>query len=199
MIELFSGTPGSGKSLHTASIIKYRCFRKKITICNFDVKCKKNNSFIYLDNDFLNPQWLLTYSKIHFKNKKFREDDIYLIIDEAQLIFNCREYGAINRKEWIKFFTQHRHLGYRVILIAQMDTMLDKQIRGLIEYNTIHRKVSNFGLRGKLLSLVSGGHLFCSIKIWYPMKQRVSSDFFHARKSLYSIYDTTNLFGYDKK
>ena len=38
-------------------------------------------------------------------------------------------------------FSQHRKLGYRVILIAQFDRMLDRQIRSVLEYEYIHRKV----------------------------------------------------------
>ena len=40
-----------------------------------------------------------------------------------------------------------------MILIAQFDRMLDRQIRSVIEYEHIHRKVKNIGVWGKCLIL----------------------------------------------
>ncbi len=37
MIYLFTGTPGSGKSLHTAQVIYYQLRSKKPCIANFDI------------------------------------------------------------------------------------------------------------------------------------------------------------------
>lgn len=75
-------------------------------------------------------------------------------------------------------FTQHRHFGYTVVLVAQFDRMIDRQIRSLIEYEYVHRKLSNFGLKGMLLNLAMGGRTFVSVKIWYPMKEKVGQEFF---------------------
>jgi hypothetical protein len=73
--------------------------------------------------------------------------------------------------------------------------MLDKQLRSLIEYEFIHRKVSNFGWKGKLLSLAFlSPCLIVSVKMWYPMKEKVDSEFIRARKKYYKIYDTFLLF-----
>ncbi len=36
---------------------------------------------------------------------------------------------------------------------------------------------------GKILSLCSIGNLFVSVKIWYPMKEKVGSQFFKAHKN----------------
>ena len=82
------------------------------------------------------------------------EDSILLIIDEAQMLFNPRDWNAKDRIEWLKFFQVHRHFGFSIILVSQSDMMLDKQIRALIEYEEIHRKVSNYGIRGYLLMLL---------------------------------------------
>ena len=90
----------------------------------------------------------------------------------------------------LTFFTLHRHLGFDIILIAQFDRMLDRQIRALIEYEYIHRKVSNFGWKGKILSLLALGNLFVTVKVWYPMKEKVGSEFFKCKRKYYSLYDT---------
>lgn len=133
---------------------------------------------------------LITFSRHYFSNHPFREGRLLLVIDECQLMFNAREWDAKGRKEWLSFFTQHRKYGYDVILIAQFDRMIDRQIRSLIEYEQIHRKVSNFGFWGQLFSLCAGGKLFVAVKVWYPMKERVGSEFFRADKKYYSLYDT---------
>ena len=68
--------------------------------------------------------------------------------------------------------------------------MIDRQIRSLIEHEYIHRKMSNFGWQGKIMSLVFGGNTFIAVKRWYPLHERLGSEIFHARKWMYSVYDT---------
>ena len=63
-----------------------------------------------------------------------------------------------------------------------------------MEYEYRHRKVSNYGVVGFLMSAVFLGNLFVSVKIWYPMKEKVGSEFFIAKKKYYSLYDTFSLF-----
>ena len=63
MIYLYSGTPGSGKSLHQAKDIYNWLRHGRCCICNYDIdvsKIKKaNGQFIYLDNEHLKPELLL--------------------------------------------------------------------------------------------------------------------------------------------
>lgn len=198
MIFLYSGTPGSGKSLHQAKDIYYCLRRGKPCICNFDIDVKKipkrKSEFIFLDNEHLNPELLIKYSKVYFSKHKFKEGAIRLYIDECQLLFNAREWQSYGRKEWLSFFTQHRKYGYDIFLIAQFDRMIDRQIRSLIEYEIIHRKASNFGTLGILLGFINGGDLFVAITMWYPLKEKIDSSFFKANKKYYQLYDTLNTF-----
>lgn len=203
MIELFSGTPGSGKSLHVASIIYHRLkyLPRRPVIANFQInldklltktqrKRKVNVPFEYVGNEALTPEYLIEYARQYFRGKKIVEDEIVLVIDECQLLFNARDWNKPDRKGWLSFFTQHRKYGYRVILVAQFDNMIDKQIRALVEYEYIHRKMSNFGWKGKILSILFGGNTFVAVKVWYPLKQKVGTDIFHAKRKYYRIYDT---------
>ncbi len=195
MISLYSGTPGSGKSLHVARAIYYRLRVGKPVICNFLVKTdliktKKKKPFLYCDNLNLSPKMLVEYAKDYWQGKRIKEDTILLIIDESQILFNSRDWGQRGRNDWLSFFTQHRKYGYEVILIAQFDRMLDRQIRSLIEYEYIHRKVNNFGIAGMALGLLAGGKLFVCVKVWYPLRQKVGQEFFKARKCYYRLYDT---------
>ncbi len=202
MIELYSGTPGSGKSLDCAQIITNRLRAKGcVTIANFPIE-KKNvrgkirGHFLYIDNEFLTVERLVTFSRQYseYLGRKLKEDEVLVIIDESQLLFGAREWDAAGRKQWLWFFTQHRKLGFKVILCAQFDRMLDRNIRGVIEYENIHRKASNAGKAGRLLKLFCLGDMFVSVRIWYPMKMKVGSKFFRVNKRLYSIYDTNVLF-----
>lgn len=203
MIFLYSGTPGSGKSLHTASQIYWRLRNNKPVLANFDIaleKVKKRPKrplpFEYKDNLELTPQYCVQYARNYFSGKKrVKEGKLLLVIDECQILFNSRDWNKPGRTDWLKFFTQHRKYGFDIILIAQFDEMIDKQVRALIEYEVIHRKVSNFGLAGFFFSLVFFGKLFVSVKFWYPIKERVGSEFFLASKRYYQIYDTFGDFG----
>lgn len=146
-----------------------------------------------MPNEQLTPGFLKRFSEEWFETHKFGEDKILLIIDECQLLFNAREWNQYGRAEWLSFFSQHRHYGYKIILVAQFDRMIDRQVRSLLEYEYCHRKMANFGFGGKVLSLVLGGKTFGIVQRWYPLKERVGFELIHARKRLYSIYDS-----YDK-
>lgn len=199
MISLYSGTPGSGKSLKAAekiyNIMKYQ---KRLVIANFDIDTSRfkhsRSKFMYLDNSSINPPNLRRISIEWFQDHKFEEGGILLFIDECQIMFNAREWQMSNRADWNAFFTMHRKVGMDIILIAQFDRMIDRQIRSLIEYEYVHRKVSNAGLPGKLMSLLFFGSLFVQVKRWYPMKERLSAEYFAAKKKYYRLYDTYKLF-----
>lgn len=202
MIELYSGTPGSGKSLDCAQIITNRlCTKGCMTIGNFpieknNVRGKIRGHFLYIDNEFLTVDRLVRFSRncSAYLGRKLEEDEVLLIIDEAQRLFGAREWNTPGRKRWLWLFEHHRKLGFHVILIAQFDRMLDRNIRGVLEYECIHRKVSNFGKAGKLIKLFCFGEMFVTVRMWYPMKMKVGSNFFRVNKKLYSIYDTNFLF-----
>lgn len=201
MISLYSGTPGSGKSLHIAQRIYHGLKVGRPTICNFDINLEKVSKkkkddlpFIYIDNEELTPELLIEASQTYFDGHRIKEDAILLVIDECQLLFNSREWQRSGRGKWLSFFSQHRKYGYEVILIAQFDGMIDKQIRTLIEYEFIHRKVSNFGIVGKIVGGLALGKMFCAVKVWYPLNERLGSEFFIAWKKYYSIYDSYGFF-----
>jgi len=199
MIELFSGTPGSGKSLDVARVIYRRLKVGKPVVANFrintDLVKSKRKKFMYIDNSDLTPAVLERISRRYFTGRTIREDEILVVIDEAQLLFNARDWGQSGRKEWLSFFTQHRKLGIKVLLVAQFDRMLDRQIRSVIEYEYIHRKMSNFGIKGQIASLICGGGLMICVKVWYPLHEVVDREFYKARKRYFKIYDTYNTFG----
>lgn len=172
----------------------------KPCICNFNINLSsisgsKKKNFHFVPNDKLTPKYLIDFANGIIKEKgKVKEGSILLVIDEAQLLFNSRDWGQRGRSDWLSFFTLHRHLGYDVVFVAQFDRMLDRQIRSLIEYEYIHRKVSNFGWKGKIISAFALGNLFVSVKVWYPLKEKVGTEWFRAKRKYYGIYDSYALF-----
>lgn len=182
-----------------AANLKWRLKRNLPTICNFEiVGAQDRDNFLCIENEDLNVELLQEFSDKYFKEQgnAFREGALKLYIDECQLLFNARTWNDKARKDWIKFFTQHRKLGYDVYLIAQFDSMIDKQLRSLVEYEVKHRKFNNYGFLGKIVGLFFVNRpIVIAITYWYPMKQRLSAEWILGKKSLFAIYDTGKIFG----
>lgn len=192
MISLFTGTPGSGKSLRVAGFIYDRVRRGRKTIANFNInfsniKNAKKESFFYYNNQVLSPSLLVEYAKEHHVLGK--ENQTLLIIDEAQLIFNAREFSQKGRMDWISFFTQHRKLGFNIILITQYDKSIDKQMRALVEIEYKFRKLNNYKL-GKLCPIP----IFGEIEYHYTLNEKQGMTFFFYNKKHGSIYNTFEIF-----
>lgn len=202
-VYLFTGTPGSGKSLHMAELLYWQLKMKRPVIANYEINLeaidKKNSSelpFYYAPNDVLTPHNLEQFARWYFKEHEFREGAIKVFIDEAQIIFSNRNWQA--NAGWIKFFTQHRKMGMDVYIVAQFHEMIDKQIRAIVEYEVSHRKVNNVGWFGRIVSLLTFGHpVTVGVTRWYGQKMRLGAEWFLGRKKFYSIYDTYKLFDSD--
>lgn len=194
MIYFYSGTPGSGKSLHVAKDIYYKLFiKKQNVIANFDInrkiynKKKKKGKFIYVENSQLTPNFFYEYAKKYHVLGK--EAQTLVVLDECQMLFNPRCWNDKYRIEWVNFFTQHRKYGFNFILISQFDRLVDRQIRSLFEYEIKHRKVNNFKL-ARFFPIST----FCAVEYWYGVKERVGSEFFFYNKKYGSLYDTFKKF-----
>lgn len=195
MIYVYTGTPGSGKSLHAIQNIAIKLKYGGNVICNFPVNLKEikplkkrpMGDFVYIPNEQLSVKFLVDYArKNHIKGK---EAQTLIVIDEAQGVFNSRDYRDSNRKEFNYFFTIHRHLGFNVILITQNDRLIDKQIRCLFEYEIKHRKINNF----KFFRYIPVKTFAC-VTYWYGVREKLETNFFIYRKKLSRLYDSYSLF-----
>ncbi|NFU61052.1 DUF2075 domain-containing protein, partial [Clostridium botulinum] len=153
MIYFYSGTPGSGKSLQMAhTAVEWLKKYKKNVIANTRInidkilKKKKGGNFFYLPNENFSTEYLYEYAlKYH---EMGIEHQSLIIIDEAQCLFSPTAVKLFTqenkhyRQEWLEFFTQHRHLGFDIIIISQFDRLIDAQVRCLFEYNCVHRKAN---------------------------------------------------------
>lgn len=193
MICLYSGTPGSGKSFHATDNIYCSLRYGRNVIANFPFRTDKmkhcRGKFLYLDNSELTIAKLLKFAKENHKSRK--EGQTLLVIDEAGVKFNARCWNDKDRLQWLDFFSQHRKFGFDIILIAQSDIMLDKQMRTFIEIEHNHRKMANNGKMGLLLSPI---FTFCDVKFWYGLKIRLGCDFFRYSKRIANLYDSYMLF-----
>ena len=200
MIYLYSGTPGSGKSYHAVVDIVRKLGRKSKNrvIANFPLSGKKiTDKFEYWDNSDITISRLMNYARQY--HKLGVEGQCLIVIDEAQCIFNSRDWngkGVLHsalkrqpdsRMDWIKFFSQHRKFGYNVILIAQSDKMLDKQIRSLIEYDVKHIKMNN----GFFFFLPTS---FLAVEKWYGQRMKLGQEVIWYHKRVAAMYDSYALF-----
>lgn len=200
MIYFYSGTPGSGKSLHVARDIYIRLNRNKKypnVIANFminkDMIRNKKAKFIYKDNSELTVEFLLNYALEN--HKEGIENQTLVVVDECSVIWNSRSWMKDkDRMEWLKFFVQHRKLGYNFILIAQNDRQVDRQIRSIFEYEIKHRRVNNFKI-GQLLPVP----VFAAITYWYGVNERLGVEFFTYRKKWGKFYDSYGTFEMDTR
>lgn len=196
MIMLYTGSPGSGKSLAMAMEIYWHVRMGRPVLANFEINTDLFNdasSFLYVPEEKWNPKTFEDYARWYFRDHPFRESSIHIYWDECQVRLNSRTWR--DNQFWIPFFTQHRKLGYDVTLVCQHHEMLDKQVRSIVEYETNHRKVNNVGWFGKLVSICCLGHpVICGVTRWYGQKMRLSANWFMGRKKFYRLYDTYKMF-----
>ena len=194
MIYLYSGTPGSGKSTHGAQTILDSVERKITVIANFEVNLeilgKYADYFHYVENYKLTPDFLRKFAEGVAGGRRVREGSILLMIDEAQLLFSPMEWQKLYAKGWLGFFTQHRKYGYDIVLITQVDRMIARQVRGLIEYEYIHRKVRNLGgFWGLFLSFLIGQ--FYVVETWYQVRNlKTGGHSMRYSKKAFQLFDT---------
>ena len=198
--ELFTGTPGSGKSLHAAKKIRFLLRAKKTIIANFPInmecfrkrngKMPKLGKFIYVPNSKLTVSYLKKFS---FENlKPLKESQCLVIIDECQVKFNPR-ISRQDREEWVEFLPQHRKYGYDILLVTISDKFIDKLITTTVETEYKHRSMKNYGVWGDLFCAIFG-NVFWVNSYWYGCKMKLSSEVFHFNKKLANLYNSFKLF-----
>jgi zona occludens toxin (predicted ATPase) len=196
MITLYSGLPGSGKSFHATQRILYNLTkRKKTVISTRDIKMdivtkngrRKTGKFIYIKNADLTVEWLIDYAREnHVENK---ESQALVVIEEAGIKFQARNFMESTRNEWLEFFATHRHYGYDFIFVSQMDRQIDRQIRYCIEYDIRHKAANNFKTIGLLLTGLRIKMFIC-VKYWYQEKLRDSAETIFFKKSIGKLYNS---------
>lgn len=205
MIELYSGTPGSSKSLHAAGDIRDALNKRrgvdKPVIANFNVitdGVRRPQAFHYVPNGELTPKLLTDFADEFWSSvdRPFSEDYLLLVLDECQLVWNSRTWQdkgrnrGDSRLDWLEFFSQHRKYGYRIILIAQSAKMIDNQFRMLVENEVNHRKVSHMGVIGGIVGGLFGGKLFMRVRYLFQTHERLGMQLALMNRKDAAMYDS---------
>lgn len=198
-IHVYTGTPGSGKSLHAASEVRFQLTRRypRPVLANFPLSADapvgdNRDLYHYIPNEDMSAARLISFADDYWKNTDgpFREDYLTLILDECQLLFNSRNWSQSSRMSYLEFLSQSRKYGYKVVLIAQSCKMIDNQFRMLVEVEHNHRRVSSMGPLGAALSLPFGGRLFMIVRYLYQVNERLGMDFFRGTRADMQMYDS---------
>lgn len=206
MIVLYTGTPGSGKSLHAAADIREALNKRRgedrPVLANFEVnttKVRRPQAFHYFSNDELTPKVVTDFCDDFWTHtdRRFSEDYVLVVLDECQLVFNSRDWHSKgragkqdSRMDWLAFLSQHRKYGCKVILIAQGAKMIDNQFRMLTEYEINHRKVSNMGFFGALIGALFLNRLFMRVRYLFQANERLGWHLCICHRRDMDMYDT---------
>ena len=195
MIEVYTGTPGSGKSYHLVSRI-YATNKRRIPIISnviLDVKRLKHPDLYYFVDSFdMNENKILSIAKEYYDStkKKLKEHSILLVLDECQLFLNSRDFHDKERKNWMHFFSIHRHLGFDIVMVTQSLTFIDKQARLLAEFEVQHMHTGKIFMFRLFELLLLNHKIFLAKSFHIATKHRCSLDWVIGRKKIYQIYNT---------
>lgn len=225
MIEIIQGTPGSGKSAVALSMGLAHLADGGALACNFDlvddwawlfagynlrvrmgmadqlqraIELRRRCFRIGTSKTIFDLSRQLKDCGLGPKWENAREGKGLLILDEAQLVFNSRDFQK--NMPWIEFFTQHRKLGWNVLLIAHHIQMIDKQIRPLVELETRFRNLKNVTFPATPIPL-SPFNLFLGVRFYAG--HGPGSGLVHGRflqfldLRLARLYDTLRVFAFD--
>lgn len=199
-IHVYTGTPGSGKSLHCASEIRFSLTRKypRPVIANFPlsdtapVTDEQREYYHYVPNEDMSARSIERIADEFWRDsgRAFREDYITLAIDECQLLFNARSWSQSSRMSYLEFLSQSRKYGVKVVLIAQATKMIDNQFRMLIEVEHNHRRIASMGPVGALLAAPLGGRSFLIVRYLYQCNERLGMEYFRGTRRDMLMYDS---------
>jgi len=136
MLYLFTGVPGSGKTLNVVSMLAKR-------------KDFKNRP-LFIDGipDLKIPHEEIPEGESIKTWPKWAPDGAIIVVDECQRIFRPRSSSSAV-PDYVAELETHRHRGLDFLLITQHPRLIDVHLRSLIEHHT-HFGKTNLGLRRKL-------------------------------------------------
>lgn len=172
MIMFYCGLPGSGKSYEAVRLIIDNLRLGRVVCTNIDGMDNETNQE-YIKNlanlseyDFRRNFVFLTKADVlqFWKTKKeVVENDIdgklirferespvcplgsMIVIDEAHLHFNSRDFQNKENRSLADWASTHRHHGYDVVFITQNIDKVEKQVRTLTQWTYLFRKVDFLG------------------------------------------------------
>ncbi|MBT9168237.1 MAG: Zona occludens toxin [Syntrophomonadaceae bacterium] len=156
MIICYQGTPGSGKTYDAvikiiANLKKGRKIYTNIdglgdAVCREQIMRMAGLTEVQLDMQLIH--W--DTSSVQGKEKVYNfmehvEPRSYIVIDEIHKYFNCRDWQTEKNRLFAEWGSTHRHFGFDLLMITQDYEKIDKQVRSLIEYTYVYRKINFMG------------------------------------------------------
>jgi len=158
LIIIHEGVPGSGKSYDGIRKILDALQRERVVYTNIDgVHVDTCREFIASrigqSRDWLDSHLMFLPANCIPDFWNHTEVGSLVVIDEAQLYFNSRDFIKTANREFGDWASTHRHHGYDLLLITQNAARIDTAVRSLAEFRYRYRKLNVFG------SLCSKGYL----------------------------------------
>jgi len=150
MIIIHEGVPGAGKSFDAVRKILSALKKGRRVYTNID-GMDRPECLEYIAgfcqttrDDLIDQLFFIEKGKIqHFWD--FIESGSLIVIDEAQLYFNSRDFTKTANREFSDWASTHRHHGYDLILITQRAERIDTAVRSLAEFKYRYRKLTFLG------------------------------------------------------
>lgn len=167
MIAFFTGTPGSGKTYEAVEKIVFNLSKGRKVYTNIDGmeddRCHEAIKSLTGLNDL--EFFELFHHLGSYVNKekepdlendpddkinlawfwKYCEPGSFIVLDEVQKIFGCRDTRLKHNADFSDWASTHRHNGYDLMIITQNAERVEVGVRSLTEWNYVFRKVNFFG------------------------------------------------------
>lgn len=131
MISMYFGKPGSGKSTLVAKIAMEQRKNYQHIYCNMPLKI---DGVTHITDDCIG---------------KYELENCLLIIDEASLFADNRDFKNFNKNRRLEYFLLHRHRHSDIILLTQGYNCVDKKLR-MLTVNLYY--IERWGLLGHWFS-----------------------------------------------
>jgi len=156
MIEVFAGSPGSGKTYRAIKVIGDHLAAGGTVFTNIEVNREAYKSYLekrhgvrleldeqlkVLEDSQIPDFWQhISYGSMDCKT--------LVVIDEAHLYFNARAWAQTTKEhpKTMAFLSQIRHYHVHLIAICQHPSNLDSQFVRLATYIQLHRDMSTMSL-----------------------------------------------------
>lgn len=110
-----------------------------------------------------------------------------MVLDEAHGWMNSRNWKDDDRMRIVRFFSQHRKLGWDVYLITQDAANVDRQVRSLSEYHVQLRNLKRLKWMGIPLSPFD---LFLAVWTWHSGGKAVVKRECYGLNATRKLYNT---------
>lgn len=208
MIALVTGQPGSGKSFYCMRELVQAFHARKFVATNVEVDPRFN--WVVANDNAL--RWAIPGRRAkvagQLADRLYVSDNLsdlmrlrmpgrgegrgLMILDEAHMWLNSRMWQADDRTEIVRFFTQHRKLGWDILLVSQFIDAIDKQVKALAEYHIQLRNLK----RAKVWGIpVMPINMFLAVWTWNGImsKNIAKRQAYPLKKKYARLYDTMAL------